>query len=233
MSINIMTATSPVKVHLCSCKFASWQLWRWGNPVAVIYLFIFHSKKTSGDSSSLVESRPTALGGSWIKIWIRTNGCIARTMSASNVSGRTSRTTVSIPAATSAEILSLGGRTVPINLKTVSTKVEIESGSIVRSRKPARVAVICTVWTTTRNGRASSGTGSIPDLSVITPRLDGNKYSRLIQRPLEAGQLKAARCATSSGVSASAVSSCVVISCPSRSTCCRSLSKVLYINCSP
>ena len=35
-----------------------------GNPVAVIYLFIFHSKKTSGDSSSLVESRPTALGGS-------------------------------------------------------------------------------------------------------------------------------------------------------------------------
>ena len=203
------------------------------NPVAALLAFIFHSTKTSGDSSSLVESRPTILGGSWIKIWMRTYGCNARTMSANSVSYRTCRTAVSVPVASSAEILSLGGRTSPINSKTVSTRVEIESGSTVRSRCPARVAVTCTVRTTTRNGRASRGTGSIPDLSVITPRLDGNRYNRLIHRPLEAGQLKAARYAASSGVSANAVSSCVVISCPSRSTCSRSLSKVLYIKCSP
>ena len=135
--------------------------------------------------------------------------------------------------ASSAEILSLGGRSSPISSKTVSTKVEIGSGSTARSRCPARVAVTWTVRTTTRNGRASIGTGSIPALSVITPRLDGDRYNRLIQQPLEAGRLKAARYAASSGVSANAVSSCVVTSCPSRSTCNRSLSRVLHIKCSP
>ena len=148
------------------------------SPVAVLLAVIFQSTKTSSDSSSLVESRPI-LGGSWIKIWIRTYGCNARAMSANSVSDRTCRTAVPVPVASSAEILSLGGRTSPISSKIVSTKVEIESGSTARSRCPVRVAVTCTVRTTTRKGRASRGTGSIPALSVIAPRLDSNRYNRL------------------------------------------------------
>ena len=67
--------------------------------------------------------------------------------------------------------------------------------------KPPRLAAICTVRTTTRNGWASSGTGHLPDSSVKEPRPVGTKYSRLIQTPLEAGLLNAASCTISSGVS--------------------------------
>ena len=145
-----------------------------------------------------MESRPAALGGSWIKIWMRINGWIARATSVNSVSRLTGWTAVSTPAATSVQMLKQGGRAIPISLKTVSVKVEIRSGSTVKSKKPPKLAVTCTVWTTTRKGRASSGTGSAPDLSVIKPQLEGTRYSRLIHRPREAGQLKAASCTTSS-----------------------------------
>ena len=187
-----MVTASLMMMYRCLCPLA-FCLMEVSSPVAALLAFIFYSTRTSGDSSSLVESRPIRLGGSWIKIWMRTYGCNAWTMSVNSVPGRTCRTAVVVPVANSTEILSLGGRASPINSKTVSTKVETDSDSTARSRCPARVAVTCTVSTTTRNGRASSGTGSLPDWSVITPRLDGDKYSRLIHRPLEAGLLTVAR----------------------------------------
>ena len=93
----------------------------------------------------------------------------------------------------------------------MSTKAERETVSAIASMKPPKLAVTCTVRTTTRKGWASSGTGWLPDSSVSEPRPVGTKYSWLIQTPLEAGQLNAASCTISSGVSASAVKSCRVM----------------------
>ena len=110
------------------------------------------------------------------------------------------------------------------------------AGSLVGAQKldpPPRLAVICIVRTTTRNGWASSGTGYLPEPSVKEPGPVGTKYSRLIQTPLLAGLLNAANCTISSGVSASAVRSWRVINWHVRSTCIKSLSSVLYNSCNP
>ena len=193
---------------------------------------LFYSRTTLGDSNSLVESLTAALGGSCIKIWMRTRGWLALTTSLSKVSWETGLTMVSIPSVASVQVLMWGGRFVLRSTKTISTRAERETVDAIGSMKPPRLAAICTVRTTTRKGWASSGTGHLPDSSVKEPWV-GTKYSRLTQTPLEAGLLNAASCTISSGVCASAVNSWRVVYWHERSTCIRSLSSVLYNNCSP
>ena len=123
----------------------------------------------------------------------------------------TGRTKVSIPSAASVQVFIFQGRLTRRSTKIRSTRDERETANASVSMKPPRLAVICTVLTTTRNGWASSGTGYLPEPSVKEPGPVGTKYSRLIHTPLLAGLLNAASCTMSSGVSASAVWSWRVI----------------------
>ena len=194
---------------------------------------LFYSSTTLGDSNSLVESLTNALGGSCIRIWMRTNGWSALATSLSRVSWETGRTKVSVPSEASVQVVIFDGRFTRRSTKIRSIRAERETANASASMKPPRLAAICTVRTTTRKGWASSGTGYLPEPSVKETGPAGIKYSRLIQTPLQAGLLNAASCTMSSGVSASAVRSWWVIHWHERSTCIKSLSSVLYNSCSP
>ena len=116
-------------------------------------------------SNSLVESLTAAVGGSCIRIWMRTTGWSALTTSLSRVSWETGRTIVSIPSAASVQILVSDGRFTLRSTNIISTRAERETANAIASMKPPRLAAICTVLTTTRNGWASSGTGYLPSLT--------------------------------------------------------------------
>ena len=111
----------------------------------------------------------------------------------------TSRTKVLIPSAASVQVLIFQGRLTRRSIKIRSTRDERETAKASLSMKPPKLAVICTVLTTTRPGWASSGTGYLPEPSVKEPGPAGTKYSRLIQTqtPLLAGQLNVASCTMS------------------------------------
>ena len=106
---------------------------------------VFYNSTTLGDSNSLVESLTSAVGGSCIRIWMRTNGWSSLTTSLSRVSWDTGRTKVSIPSAASVQVLIFQGRLTRRSTKIRSTRDERETANASVSMKPPRLAVICTV----------------------------------------------------------------------------------------
>ena len=85
---------------------------------------------------------------------------MALTTSLIKLSCETGRTTVSVPSAASVQVRKQGGRFTLKSAKNMSTEAERETASAIASMNPPKLVVICTVRTTTRNGWASSGTGS-------------------------------------------------------------------------
>ena len=113
-------------------------------------------------------------------------------MSLSRVLWATETTAVSTPSETSVHVLMFQGLLTRSSAKVNSTRDETGAASASVSMYPPKLAEMSTVLTTIRNGRASRGTGYLPEPSVKEFEPAGIKKSRLIQTPLSAGLQKVA-----------------------------------------